>query len=1100
MHRAKNLTSRPSGIQWWFLYVGFVIYGSLVPLDFHYLPWEQALDSFRTIKLLDVGAQGRADWLSNGVLYVPVGFLSCNLIAGQRVHSLSLWHLLCSVVFSVLLAVSVEFAQLYFPPRTVSLNDLIAEFLGAIIGAGLAFRWAYRFRSLLTALKGVGIDRLLTHLLEFYAFLYIAFSIFPFDFIVSGDEFEWKLHSDSWAWLIAKDFASGSIVISIAKLMAEVLAVIPLGMLLARLRTEATHGDKLHAFKAGAGLGLTIEIIQFFLFSGLSQGLSIVTRAVGMFMGALIWRLRGRIDAAHSAAALRQHAVILTLAYLIALIMVNGWHDRHWTNLESAIRVFSETRFLLFYYHYYTTEQAALLSLAAVALTYVPVGVLVWSTQKLSSRIAFMIAALLAFGIEVSKLFLEGLHPDPTNMLIAGFSAWGAAKLAELLSTPLDGNEAGKLVTSSVPDEIHHGLPRTPKRQYLELGSTLMPLSPARITVLAGSMLPVIWAVATFPVFSVSLGIFMTGYAILLWYRPHASLVVVPAAIALLDLAPWSGRFFIDEFDMLLWVTIAIGYLRTKRASGTSKLDGLFASALILMGISYLISAGLGLFPLRALDANSLAHYYSPFNALRVAKGALWAFLLYGLFARFMSSGHNVPRLFAIGMAGGLAGTVLIIFWERLIFPGIFNFSDVYRVTGPFSQMHVGGADIETYLTVGVPFLVMLLIGKVSNWVRVACVLILLGTTYGVMVTFSRVGYAGFGVALMLALVLATTKSVGDQPFAFLKRRSLSLVLILAILGIAIPIFYSQFAQERMALVGSDLEARQRHWHDALKIRDAGWLTALFGMGVGRYPETHFWRSDETRAAPYWLVSEEEKHFLRLGAGNLLYVEQFVSIQPGNEYSVEFNGRSNKQNAQITVSICEKWLLTSARCSSEVVRIKGDGTWQPMQVRLSSGEVGQGPWYLGRPVKFSVYNTSPMATVDLGNIRMTGDSGYDLLANGDFSHGLNRWFFTVDNDLPWHIWSMPIQILFDQGWLGVIALGLFMLLGLWRAGHQALRGNYTAGVLLAAQTGFVVIGTLDSLVDSPRILMLCLLNCWMCWNIKQKSPPERGVKVLQPKN
>ena len=91
----------------------------------------------------------------------------------------------------------------------------------------------------------------------------------------------------------------------------------------------------------------------------------------------------------------------------------------------------------------------------------------------------------------------------------------------------------------------------------------------------------------------------------------------------------------------------------------------------------------------------------APFNAIRVAKGTIWAFLLYGLFARFLSAGHDVARLFALGMAGGVAGTVLVIFWERFIFPGLFNFSDVYRVTGPFSQMHVGGADIEAYLTLG---------------------------------------------------------------------------------------------------------------------------------------------------------------------------------------------------------------------------------------------------------------------------------------------------------------------------------------------------------------------------------------------------------------
>jgi hypothetical protein len=77
----------------WSLYVGFVVYGSLVPLDFHYLPWGQAWESFKTVKLLDVGAQGRADWLSNGVLYVPVGFFTVNLLIEQKtiLHQSGIW-------------------------------------------------------------------------------------------------------------------------------------------------------------------------------------------------------------------------------------------------------------------------------------------------------------------------------------------------------------------------------------------------------------------------------------------------------------------------------------------------------------------------------------------------------------------------------------------------------------------------------------------------------------------------------------------------------------------------------------------------------------------------------------------------------------------------------------------------------------------------------------------------------------------------------------------------------------------------------------------------------------------------------------------------
>jgi len=163
----------------------------------------------------------------------------------------------------------------------------------------------------------------------------------------------------------------------------------------------------------------------------------------------------------------------------------------------------------------------------------------------------------------------------------------------------------------------------------------------------------------------------------------------------------------------------------------------MFFFAAVLLGLSFAIGAVKGFLPWQAPDANAFTNYHSPWNAVRIAKGALWALLLWRLFGRLGSAGCDVWRLFARGMVVGLAGTVMVILWERFAFPGLFNFADVYRVTGPFAQMHTGGADIETYLTVAAPFLVLLLF-ETRRWSdRLAGTVLLLGATYGVMVTFS---------------------------------------------------------------------------------------------------------------------------------------------------------------------------------------------------------------------------------------------------------------------------------------------------------------------------------------------------------------------------
>ena len=160
---------------WWFAYVAFVIYGSLVPLQFTPLPWNDAWTTFQQIRLLNVGTGGRADWVANGVLYVPVGFLTAMLLSGQRRGAVRFAASLGAMVFVAALAVSIEFVQLAFPPRTVSLNDLLAELVGGGLGAILAGVASDRFRELWAAMTGAA-DRLLPRLLEGYALAFCAFS------------------------------------------------------------------------------------------------------------------------------------------------------------------------------------------------------------------------------------------------------------------------------------------------------------------------------------------------------------------------------------------------------------------------------------------------------------------------------------------------------------------------------------------------------------------------------------------------------------------------------------------------------------------------------------------------------------------------------------------------------------------------------------------------------------------------------------------------------------------------------------------------------------------------------------------------------------
>ena len=132
---APERETRHRGGWLWLAYSAFVIYGSLVPLDFRMLPLATAWRAFANAPMLDLGIESRADWIANGILYIPLGFLTVSALCSKSIGFGRISAAFIAAVFSLALAIAVEFTQLFFPPRTVSLNDLLAETIGAAAGS-----------------------------------------------------------------------------------------------------------------------------------------------------------------------------------------------------------------------------------------------------------------------------------------------------------------------------------------------------------------------------------------------------------------------------------------------------------------------------------------------------------------------------------------------------------------------------------------------------------------------------------------------------------------------------------------------------------------------------------------------------------------------------------------------------------------------------------------------------------------------------------------------------------------------------------------------------------------------------------------------------
>ena len=406
-------------------FAAFVVYGSLVPLDFHYRPFAEAWGVFRQTPYLQLGIGSRADWVANILLYLPLGFFGMGwLTAIDRSHVAAKGAFV--LIVCMLMAVGIEFTQLFFPPRTVSLNDIIAELTGSVLGIAT---WLYagdRLSELWDKVQRGGREG--THaLIALYVIAYLALSLFPFDFLVSAAEIAEKLgNPDRMALFVTA--SCGGVFSCSGKLLSEVLIAAPLGVFLGIVAGGAGLYSLRRAFGWGILLGAVIEGLQTFLASGTGQGASIITRGVGMALGLVVYQIFRREWLFRFRSEIKIAVLFVLPLYLVLLLAINGFFtsalETHW----AASAKLQETHFLPFYYHYYTTETHALYSLLINFGVYAPIGFVIWiysDNQGGRKRLwlAALVAATAAFGIETMKLFLVDRKPDPTNILIAGTAA-----------------------------------------------------------------------------------------------------------------------------------------------------------------------------------------------------------------------------------------------------------------------------------------------------------------------------------------------------------------------------------------------------------------------------------------------------------------------------------------------------------------------------------------------------------------------------------------------------------------------------------------------------------------------------------------------------
>jgi hypothetical protein len=610
-----------------------------------------------------------------------------------------------------------------------------------------------------------------------------------------------------------------------------------------------------------------------------------------------------------------------------------------------------------------------------------------------------------------------------------------------------------------------------------------------RCAVAAAALALTLLAVAGYPLGPGPLAAGLVLYGAVLWRWPGAWLVVVPAALAAFDLAPWTGWSFVEESDLVVLVTIAVLVLRRPPLRGDFALQGLGGAALALVLVACVVGVWRGL-ALPGLPEGSTIAELRPDNALRVAKGVAIALALLPFLRRAITLERRAAQhLLAAGMTAGLALVATAAIYERMLFPGLLNFDTGYRVVATFSSMHFGGGYVGVYIAMTLPF-ALALVGRSLPRTFVPLALVAAAGLYALVVTFARAAYAS---AIVGCVVL-----VFGWIYAGRRHRlpASSFVAPLVLLAIAAGIIAtaatdSPYMESRVGTLMPDLAGRERLWAQGLDRRTEGAATWLFGMGLGSYARTTLAALPRSGGqGNVVLDSEHGRRYLALEGGLPLYVAQKLRILPGQDYRLSFAFRTTSGDAPVAALLCENVMLYSARCSVVGATPQQPGVWQHFDGAIASDGIARRV-RLGifrRPTELAFFLPASGTAADITDISLTDPAGRELVANGDFAQGMARWFLTDDRHTLWRIENQYLMTLFEEGALGLVALVFLAAVALARALTALPRGEPMMPALAASLAAFLSSALFDCPLEVPRLAALFYLTAFAALALSERRP------------
>lgn len=600
-----------------------------------------------------------------------------------------------------------------------------------------------------------------------------------------------------------------------------------------------------------------------------------------------------------------------------------------------------------------------------------------------------------------------------------------------------------------------------------------------------------------FPVFKTELIAALIVYIIALSIYSKLWLIILPAILPILDLSPWSGRYLITEFDLFILTSLSISLFFARIDFSFTHKKGNIKWLILFMLISYSISTIIGFVSLKQADDTAFYLYLNEYNSLRVAKGFFLALLLLPVLsyekkqAAKKTQSSNISKLFSLGMLIGLTLVIGSIVWERLVFTGLFDFSRNYRASGLFSGMRLGGIMLDAYLFLTLPFILLLLYRFKSAWVHFLAIIIFAGSIYSILVTYTRINY--LAIIIVMLFLYRGSLYLHQSSFKITGIHYLSLMLIT--LFISISIFQGGYITQRFANTVNNFEQRIGHWKNVLQLTQSNLPTIIFGQGIGSYPSTYIKNNDlkkdksSPKLARFWLKEESTQNtslsFLRFSPSdqdNLNVVQRF-SVNSPDDYTIEISLRAHAKQPQILmVEFCQKNILPfAAECQWLGFQTRQDALkkWQTLTKTISFKSFFQQPLSSITPFDLNLLNRGLQDNLDIRSVKVTSPDSEQLILNSEFNNHFDNWYFSVGNTLAWTIDNLWVSLFFEMGLIGLIVFILFTFLISKNLAAALSKGNAYSLAIIAAILGMLIIGSMGSPLDEPRISWLFYLMLFL---------------------